>query len=232
MKKVFSLLLIMCIILVNCSCSKTKEKENEDIIYPVTSEESNKPIEPEYIDNNSITIGLYTRDSKGYHYIDNDIYLPWNQYIDIAVFKVLATHDATINSWYMQDAFPTYWNYENNKNYKIGFNLSYSTDNGDFSWNIINPNDRMYDVFNFVQMYVYDDVSPTKGAWYDHLDDNEVTENVVFTSIKLCASTYINSIHSPMKLTVFTYDESTDFDPKTGLYRGNSSHTINIYKTN
>lgn len=230
MKKITYLFLILSIMLVNCSCEKKEAPKNESIL-PVTSEEDIKPSDI-YVDDNPITLGLYTRDKSGYHYIDSEIYLPWNQYIDIAVFKVLATHDSTINSWYMQDAFATYWDYENNKNYKIGFNLSYTTDDGESSWNIITPNDRMYSVFHFVQLYVYDDVNPAKGTWYDHLDDFEITDGVLFTSIKLCAGTNIESIHSPMKLTVFSYDGNEDFDPETGKYRGNSYHTINIYRSN
>lgn len=213
----------------NCSCTNKKIEEPKVIATPPEEE----PVEPPYIDDNPITIGLYTRDrNTGYHFIESDIYLPWNQYVDIAVFKVLATHDTTINSWYMQDAFPTYWDYEKYKGYKIGYNLTYTTDEGEFSWNILNPSDRMNYVFHLVQLYVYDDVSPAKGAWYDHLDDEEVTEGVLATSIKLCASTYIDTIHSPMKLTVFTYNGAEDFDPETGMYRGNSFHTINIHRTN
>lgn len=227
MKKIVYLSLIGMIILFNCSCTKKKEVE-----IPATVDDIVEPTIPSYVDDSNITLGLYTRDTNGYHYIDSEVHIPWNQYTDMIVFKTLATHDATINSWYMQDAFPSYWNYENNKNYKLGYNLSYTTDKGDFSWNIINPEDRMYDVFNFVQLYTYDDVSPAKGSWYDHLDNNEITDGVLMTSIKLTASTFIGNIHSPMKLTVFAYDSSDDFDPNTGLYRGNSYHTIYIYKTN
>lgn len=232
MKKIISIFLLVSLIFVNCSCTKKEEPEKPNT--PVTSEEEIVK-EPTYVDDNPVTLGLYTRNSTtGYHYIESDIYLPWNQYVDIEVFKVLPTHDSVINYWYMQDAFPHYWqNYENNSKYKIGFNLSYKTIDGEsFSWNIINPSDKMNQVFNFVQLYVYDDIHPAKGSWYDHLEDNEMTEGVIFTSIKLCASTFINNIQSPMQLTVFSYDSSDDFDPTTGLYRGNSYHTINIYKTN
>ena len=230
MKKIIYLFLIMTIIFVNCGCENNMQDELEDTVIHVTSE---KDVIPKYVDDNPITIGLYKRDNTGYHYIKDEIYLPWNQFVDIITFKVLPTNQEYINSWYMQDTFPTYWNkYENINDYKIGFNLSYETDEGEFSWNIINPNDRMYPVFNYVQLYVYDDVTPSKGAWYDHLDDHEVTDGVLFTSIKLCASVFIDKITSPMKLTVFTYNDSDDFDPDTGLYRGNSYHTIYIYRAN
>ncbi len=229
MKKALYLVLIASIVFANCSCTKKEEKKKE-------KQKVEKPVvekKEEYVDNNPVTIGIYTRDTKGYNYIDSEIHLPWNQYKDIVVFKILPTHDNVINNWYMQDAFPSYWNkIENNTNYKIGFNLSYTTDEGDFSWNIIKPSDRFYEVFNYVQLYTYDDVTPTKGSWYDHLDDNEMTEGVLMTSIKLCASSYIDKIHSPMKLTVFTYDGDDDFDPVTKMYRGKSYHTIYIYKSN
>lgn len=230
MKKIIYFTIILILTFSTCSCTKKEQSELSN--KPVATHVEQKQEETIYIDDNNITIGLYTRDSSGYHYIENDIYIPWYQYKDIIVFKTLATHDTIINKWYMQDVFPSYWNKYNNNNYKIGYNLSYTTDNGDFSWNIINPEDRLYDVFNFVQLYTYDDVTPAKGSWYDHLDNKEITDGILMTSIKLTGSTNIYTIHSPMKLTVFTYNGPEDFDPKTGNYRGNSYHTINIYKSN
>lgn len=224
MKKIFYIFTILIILMFATSCEKENTLENEF---------TKKEEIIELVDTNPIKLGLYTRDSSGYNLVDKEITLPWNKYKDIIVFKVLATNDQHINGWYMQDIFPIYWNkYENINDYKIGFTLKYTTKDGNFTWNIIKPNDRMYDVFNYVQLYVYDDVSPSKGSWYDHLDDHEVTDNVKFTSIKLCASTFIDEIISPMELTVFSYNGSKDFDPETGEYRGNSYYTIKIHRSN
>lgn len=133
----------------------------------------------------------------------------------------------------MQDIFPKYWNqYENIDRYKLGYNLTYKTSEGEFSYNIINPSDRMLPVFGYVQIYEYDDVTPSKNTWYDHLDDEEITPGVLATSIKLCASTYIDDVIGPMELTVFAYDSDDDFDPITKKYRGNSYKKIYIYKNN
>ena len=225
MKKIFYIFSIL-IILFATACEKNVK--NNEKIEVVEKEEV-----IEIVDDNPIKIGIYTRDSNGYHLVKNEISLPWNQYKDIIVFKILPTQEDNINGWYMQDVFPKYWNlYDNINDYKIGFTLKYTTKDGNFKWNIINPSDRMYDVFNYVQLYVYDDVTPSKGSWYDHLDDHEITEGVRFTSIKLCASTFINDIIRSMELTVFTYNDYNDFDPETGEYRGNSSYTIKIKKGN
>lgn len=225
MRKIFCIFSTL-IILISTGCEK-------DVIENKKIETTNKEETVEILDDNPIKIGIYNRNSNGYHLIKNEISLPWNQYKDIIVFKILPTNEEYINGWYMQDIFPKYWNnYDNIDDYKIGFTLKYTTKDGDFTWNIIKPSDRMYNVFNFVQLYVYDDVTPKKGSWYDHLDDHEITNDVRFTSIKLCASTFINEIIEPMELTVFTYNDSNDFDPETGLYRGNSSYTIKINKSN
>ena len=48
------------------------------------------------------------------------------------------------------------------------------------------------------------------------------------TSIKLTASVYVDEVISPIKLSVFTYDQD-DFDD-SGNYRGNSIYTINVVK--
>lgn len=227
MKKLLQIILIITIILTTTSCEKEKAKKDVILTTP------NDVIEIPYRDTNPIKLGFYTRDKSGYHLINNEIHLPWNKFIDIAVFKVLPTQDKTINYWYMQDAFPFYWNkYENNNNYKIGFNITYSTNEGETTWNILSPSDSYQNLFNYVQLYMYDDVSPKKGSWYDHLEDYEMLEGVLFTSIKLCASVYIDQITSPIKLTVFSYKDLDDFDPITKQYRGNSYYTIYIHKTN
>lgn len=226
MKKLFYIFSTL-IILISTGCEKEILEEKKKI------ETTNKEETIEIIDDNPIKIGIYTRDSNGYHLVKNEISLPWYQYKDIITFKILPTDEENINGWYMQDIFPTYWNkYNNIDDYKIGFTLKYKTKDGDFTWHIIKPSDRMYNVFNFVQLYTYDDVTPQKGSWYDHLDDHEMTDRVRFTSIKLCASTFINEIIGPMELTVFTYNDDNDFDPQTKEYRGNSSYTIKISRTN
>ena len=45
-----------------------------------------------------------------------------------------------------------------------------------------------------MQIYTYDDVTVGKGVWHDHLDNNEITEGVLMTTIKLCVSTLYKEI--------------------------------------
>ena len=83
-------------------------------------------------------------------------------------------------------------------------------------------------IFNpYIFIYLYDDIHQPDGAWYSHVES--MTDNTLFSSIKLTAIHNLNEITSPVTLTVFTYDTEDDFD-EDGNYRGNSKYTININK--
>ncbi|MEI7668302.1 MAG: hypothetical protein WCI62_04860, partial [Erysipelotrichaceae bacterium] len=88
------------------------------------------------------------------------------------------------------------------------------------------------DLFSMIEVYIYDDVNQPIGQWYSHLLESQVTSKTLITSIKLhgCAGT--KDIVSPITLTVFTYNGDEDFDPITHKYRGNSSYSIVINKSN
>ena len=87
----------------------------------------------------------------------------------------------------------------------------------------------MYIVTPYIYNYLYDDIHQPDGAWYSHVEENQVTNETIYSSIKLYAAEKTNEISSPITLTVFTYDTADDFD-ESGMYRGNSKYTITIKK--
>ena len=56
-------------------------------------------------------------------------------------------------------------------------------------------------------------------------------DNTVFSSIKVHANVDFDKVISPIKLTVFAYNDDLDFD-EDGNYRGNSYTELYIHKTN
>lgn len=220
MKKISYVIMIILLLFVS-GCTK---KEKIETTTPEVIEENI------YTDDNPIILNFYLRENNGYNMIDKELHTPWVIYQDMPYLRVIPTNIKRIDSYYMQDVFPMYWNkYENHEKYKLGYNLKYNIGDKEYSYNIINPEDRKQQVFNYMQIYTYDDVTVGKGVWHDHLDNNEITEGVLMTTIKLCVSTLYKEITGPLKLTVFSYDDMDDFDPDTKEYRGNSKTTILIY---
>ena len=156
-----------------------------------------------------------------------DITLPFNYESDIAVFDVYYTNEESVGNNSTKYNFNRFYNnYEYPEKYKIGFYISFKVGDELKEATITTP-DKTF-VFNpYIFIYLYDDIHQPDGAWYSHVES--MTDNTLFSSIKLTAIHNLNEITSPVTLTVFTYDTEDDFD-EDGKYRGNSKYTININK--
>lgn len=214
-----------------CSCTKDKVKPNDKLddkpIVDETPKEEEKP-EP-YVDNNPITIGLYM-DYVYYQTLLTEVTSPWIKNTDITILSVLPTNDKSVNqSNYYQYVWKSYWDkYTNIDDYKVGFHLKFTLNNEEIiEKTILSPNDTK-DLYKYVQVYLYDDVHQPINTWYSHLEENDINEKTIISSIKLTASTYIDEVSSPIEVTVFTYNKEDDFEPETGKYRGKSNYTINV----
>ena len=119
-----------------------------------------------------------------------------------------------------------YQNYTDISGYKIGYHLKFETVDGVVEQTILKPSDGDY-VYKYIQVYLYDDVNQ-EASFYSHIEDKDMTENTMLTTIKLFTSTKIADVISPIELTVFTYNGEEDF--KDGMYRGNSKFTTIIKK--
>ena len=214
MKK-YILLLFIVILLVGCN--KVEEETNTTN----TKEDDVTVVEEKYVDDNPIIVGLYMNGKLVHEYetaiIDEE---------DIASFDVYFTNEEDVYSSNTKSNFNKYYNnYENIDKYKIGFYVSFETIDEKKEVVLLDPS-KMYDLY-YIFTYLYDDVHQADGAWYSHVEVSDVTDDTIYSSIKLYAGGKTDKITSPITLTVFTYDDMDDFDEE-GHYRGNSSYTVLI----
>jgi hypothetical protein len=73
---------------------------------------------------------------------------------------------------------------------------------------------------------MYDDVHVTPGVWYTHLEDKDMKDETVITSIKLTSGSKIKQV-GDIALTAFIYNGDDCFDAE-GNYIGLISETIVI----
>lgn len=227
MKKI--LLITLLILLSGCSNSNNYEKTpsiKTDNITPsldTTKSEDNS--------ENEITIGLYKYYSRNTNRkLITEYDANWNYHQDISSFEVFYTNEEEITGNYIQDTFPEYANnYPNINNYKIGYIISFITNNEEINKTILSPKDTE-EFFNYLEIYLYDDYHREKGVWYSHTTEEEFNENTLLTSIKLTAGKQIEEIISDIKVTTFAYNNS-DFDENNN-YIGNNKYTIIVKKSN
>ena len=206
------------IILMLTSCAvKDNKIENTVVDEPVEVVE-----EPKYQDDNPIKVGLYL-DGK----LMDEYHTKIVDGTDIVVFEVYYTNESNVGNNSVKYNFNKYYaNYDNIDKYKIGFQMSFDTRDEHMETTILDPS-KMHELY-YIYNYLYDDIHQADGAWYSHVEMEDVKDNTLYTSIKLYAGGYTYKITSPITLTVFTYDDMDDFD-ENGKYRGNSYHTVTIY---
>lgn len=189
----------------------------------IKNNETKDFVEP-YVDDNPITLGLYLKKDNSRTLITS-YDSPLIQYQDIVSLEVYYTKDQTLSSQNQKNLWHQYYqNYQNIDTYKIGYHISFKIGERKVSKNILTPNDVL-EFFDYIQIYLYDDIHQ-ESSWYDHISEEEVQKDTIFTSIKLTASTKIAEITSPITLKAFTYNED-DFD-KLGEYRGKSDYQVTI----
>lgn len=109
---------------------------------------------------------------------------------------------------------------------KIGYFLEFSTPVRNYKKTILRPSDITDEYWDYLEMYIYDDVNQEVTAWHSHLLDNEITPETFVTSFKLTAGEKIGDV-SDIRLTAFLYSSEKDFD-SLGNYTGISKFTSNI----
>lgn len=183
-----------------------------------------------YQDNNPIKLGLYKYYGRNKdRELIKEYINTWTYHQDISSFEVFYTNESTITGNYFQDTFKEYYDrYESIDNYKIGYIVSFITNNGEVNKMILSPKDTE-EFYDYLEVYLYDDYHIAKGVWYSHTTEENYNDETLLTSIKLTAGENISEIISDISLTAFTYDYD-DFDENNN-YRGNSKYSI-IVKNN
>ncbi len=225
MKKVI-LCLIILILLSGCSVKKAEstnqDKENDENI-------QEEEVKEKYVDNNPIKLSFYNKTSSSIKLVTS-LDCEWEKGTDITWPNVFPTNESSLTPGTTKALWSEYWKDYVNKNYKFGLEIFYSLSNGkNIDLTVLKHSDSSPS-FAYVQVYLYDGYNATT-SWFDHLEDNEFTDQTVFTSIKLTASPYIDQVVSSITLRVFTYDGLDDFD-ETGHYQGNSYAALTVNKIN
>lgn len=217
MKKIILLLILLLVIISGCDKKEIKKKEK-------------KKVEVEYVekyeDLNNTPISFYTSNDSGLVKLTK-INKKLVSLEDIGIFQIYPSNEESIsfdggfgNSFYNE-----WMKYNTNNNLKIGYNIKFSTDEEEISYNIFNPSNCM-EKWEYLLNYLYDDYANRGKSFYSHIEENEFNENTLPTSIKLQSNDKALSIKNKILLTVFTYDSEDDF--LDGEYRGNSSSTLTI----
>lgn len=215
------LVFLLCILLFGCE----KVEEKSEITTTTTTTTTTAV---QYVDDNPIKLGLYKYvNSNTNRELYTDYSTVYGADTDIGSYEVFFTNEDSISGNTFQKLWMEYYNkYKNIDQYKIGYNVAFKTTDGkSFDQTILKPDDGNL-FYEYLQIYLYDDVHQTPGQWYSHVESDQVKADTIFSSIKLTNSWNASLIGDEITLTVFTYD-SDDFD-SNNKYRGNSFYTIKI----
>lgn len=223
-------ILPLCLLLL-CGC---ENKEENKVVINTTpeikiEEVEEIPEEPKYVDTNPIKINMYVEnDNDGKLYkVTNEYKNTWIKKKDIVVFASLYSEEDTHEGFYFQDIwYGAAEKYDTFKNYKTGWQVSFDLEDGTKINQIIyKPSDVEY-FYDYLEIYLYDSANAPKDTWYSHLLDSQLTDNTIFTSMKLTAGSKYESITTPIHVMAFTYD-GDDFD-ENGNYIGNSYTKVDV----
>ena len=216
-KKIIILFLIIILI---CGCVSTKKVEKK----------KKKKVEAEYVEHykdlNNTPISFYSSYDSGLVKLTK-INKNLVSMEDIGIFQIYPSNEeiVSVNGGFGYSFYNEWMKYNTNNNLKIGFNIKFSTEDEDFSYNILNPS-NCFEKWEYLLNYLYDDYANRGKSFYSHIEENEYNDSTLFTSIKVQSAGECNKIKDKIELTVFTYDTEDDF--LDGEYRGNSSSTLTI----
>ena len=206
-------LLILCFM----GCSFVREESRKVDVKDVIHN-----IEEPRVDDKNILVGLYL-DGK----LVNSYESSFPKLSDMVSFDVYYSRDEVLGNGSQKERWNSYYqNYEDIDDYRVGFRIQFKTDKEEFDKYIFNPGD-VESFFNYIQIYLYDDIHQD-GSFYSHVSKEEFNDSVIFTSIKLTGSVYIDEVISPVILSVFVYNKS-DID-SNGKYIGSNLYKIEIIR--
>ncbi len=146
---------------------------------------------------------------------------------DLCVFAMFPSLEQTLTGTY----FKYIWEDAVEKNpasdgLKVGYFFEYNTPEGRYAERILRPADITDTYWDFVEVYIYDDVNQELNTWYSHLLDSEMREETLITSFKITAGARIGEV-TDMKLTAFLYDpaEAGEID---GDYIAHHGYTVTV----
>jgi len=219
MKK-YLLLILSLLLLTGC------QKQKEEKIVPKKEKKEEEPVVEKYVDENKMPIGIYQLDGNVLRRLDR-IEKTLVVEEDVGLFQIFPSNEQEVylNNGFADEFYNTWTSLNPENKIKIGFNIKFKKDDGEFvSYNIMDPS-HTFDQWEYFMNYIYDDYANRGKSFYSHIE--EFDENTLYTAFKMQSSYASASIASKVELTVFTYDGDDDFRDDSE-YRGNSSHTLTI----
>lgn len=146
---------------------------------------------------------------------------------DIDCFEVIASQDARLEGRGFASIWSSAWDsYENTDGAKIGFVISFAVSGGEtVTETILKPSDST-GFYDYLEIYLYDDIHQTPGVWYSHLEDGDMDEETIISSIKLTSGSRIAEV-GDITLTAFIYNGENCFD-ENGVYIGQAAYTVTV----
>jgi len=241
--------MIMALLISGCSISKITESTHEGTNNPTQATiEINNASQAASTTNESMAqsslastvnatnkiniLGLYIHGQDwNTHNLITEYVSTWEKGKDIECFEAFATNEKTVSGNGFKNAWEPYWNkYSDADKCKIGYCLTFTLNSSEvFTKTIKDPKDTAQ-YFDYIELYIYDDVHQTQGVWYTHLSESDIKDNTFMTSIKLTAGSKISEVKD-IKLSAFTYSSDKDFDPTTGMYIGKNSYEITVTRS-
>lgn len=206
------LIIVIMLLLTGCIKQEKIEINEEKVI--------EKEIKEEYVDDNPIKIGIYEDDIK----LVKEYKLK-KESRNETVLSFYYTDIENLENRRQKENWNKFYNqYSNINNYKIGFHFEFYVGDEKIEKTILKPDTFAFEPYFYI--YIYDDINQPDNTFYSHLEESDVNENTIFSSIKIFLMQPYD-ITSPIEFTVFTYDDLNDFDENNN-YRGNSKYKINI----
>ena len=211
-KNKWLILAIMILAITGCTEKKAKKVvERKEIIE--TQEEINKIKEETKLES-KVDIGLY-KVENGIRKLTDELEIPFPQYQDIISLEAYYTKELILPSYNQKNLWEKYYdNYTDIENERIGYRIQFQTEAQEFDELILEPIDTER-IFNYVQIYLYDDIH-SKSNWYSHITQDQQTDETIFTSLKLTGSTQIDELKE-ITITAFTYDKTNTKPTKENL---------------
>ena len=177
-------------------------------------------------------IGLYIHGQDlGTHNLITEYVSNWEKGKDIECFEAFTTNEKTVSGNGFKNTWEPYWyKYSDADSCKIGYCLTFTLNSSEVMTKTIKAPTDTAKYFDYIELYIYDDVHQTQGVWYTHLSPSDIKADTFMTSIKLTAGSKISEVKD-IKLSAFTYSSAKDFDPVTGMYIGKNSYEITVTRS-
>lgn len=156
-------------------------------------------------------LGLYIADDNERTFVDK-FSSKWIVGNDIDCFEVLASNEKSFSGKFDKLWQTTWEGFPNTKNVKVGYKLDIhllSDENSSdkissdkiISFDVKSPKDVL-PYREYIEVYLYDDIHVS--GWYSHLEEDDMNDETIMTSIKMLATEKQSEIEK-IHLTAYLY---------------------------